>query len=66
MEAWAGHLARMGCRRGTYGVLMGELVGQRPLGIGRLGWDGIMYCKEMGCFWTGLVWLRTGTGGGLL
>jgi len=40
----------MGSRRGVYWVSVGELEDQRALGRGRLVWDGIMYCKEMGLF----------------
>jgi len=29
---WAGHVARMGERRGVYGVLVGKPEGKRPLG----------------------------------
>jgi hypothetical protein len=29
---WAGHVARLGERRGVYRVLVGKLVGIRPLG----------------------------------
>jgi hypothetical protein len=29
---WAGHVARMGERRGVYRVLVGKLEGKRPLG----------------------------------
>jgi len=32
---WAGHVARMGERRGVYSVLMGRTEGKRPLGIPR-------------------------------
>jgi len=29
---WAGYIARMGEKRGVYGVLVGEPEGKRPLG----------------------------------
>jgi hypothetical protein len=32
---WAGHIACMGERRGTYRVLVGKTEGKRPLGIHR-------------------------------
>jgi hypothetical protein len=60
----------MGEKRNAYRLLVGKLEGKRPLGRPRhrwvdnirldLGerWDGVM--------WTGLVWLRIGTGGELL
>jgi hypothetical protein len=66
---WAGHVARMGEERGAYRILMGRPEGRRPLGRPRLRWeDNIkMDLKEVEWgAWTGLKWLRTGTGGGLL
>jgi hypothetical protein len=33
---WAGHVARMGVRRGVYMVAVGKLGGKRPLGGLRL------------------------------
>jgi hypothetical protein len=62
-------VTRMGYRRGTYEVLVGRCEGKRPLGRPRHGrrilecilkkWDGGHRA------WNGLIWLRTGTGGGL-
>jgi hypothetical protein len=66
---WAGHVARMGEGRGAYRILVGRLEGRRPLGRPRRRWeDNIkMYLQEVGWgAWTGLIWLRIGTGGGLL
>jgi hypothetical protein len=59
---WAGHVAR-GEKRNACRLLMGKPGGRRQLGRPILGWildrwDGVM--------WTGLVWLRIGTGGELL
>jgi hypothetical protein len=67
----AGHVACMGEKRNAYRLLVGNPEGKRPLGrprrrwvdnitmdVGEMGWDGVM--------WTGLVWLRIGTGGELL
>jgi hypothetical protein len=59
----------MGETRNAYRLLVGEIEGKRPLGKPRrsgwiiLGeilerWDWVM--------WTGLVWIKTGTGGELL
>jgi hypothetical protein len=50
----AGHVARVGEKRNAYRLL----VGKRPLERPRRRWDGVM--------WSGLVWLRIGTGGELL
>jgi len=36
---WAGHVARLGERRGIYSVLVGKLEGKRPLGSPRLRWE---------------------------
>ena len=66
---WAGHVARMGERRGVYRVLVGNLEGRRPLGRPRRRLeDNIkMDLQEVGCgVWTGSSWLRIGTGGGHL
>jgi hypothetical protein len=48
---WAGHVARMGERRGLYRVLVGKPEGKRPLGISkRRGEDNIkMDLREVGC-----------------
>jgi hypothetical protein len=56
-------------KRNAYRLLVGKPEGKRPLGrprrrwvnnirmvLGEVGWD----------MWTGLVWLRIGTGGELL
>jgi hypothetical protein len=60
----------MGERRGAYRALVGKPEGRRPLGRdpvvdGRiiLKWT----CERLdGGAWTGLMWLRIGTGGELL
>ena len=48
---WAGHVARMGERRGVYRVLVGKTEGKRPFGRHRRRWeDNIkMYLQEAGC-----------------
>jgi hypothetical protein len=54
----------MGEKRNAYRLLVGNPEGKRPLGrpviLGWIleRWDGVM--------WTGLAWLRIGTGGELL
>ena len=55
--------------RSVYRVLVGKPEGKRPLGRPRLRWeDNIkMDLHKMGWdTWTGMIWLRTGTGGGHL
>jgi len=67
--SWARHVALMGDRRGAYRVSMGKLEGEGPLGRSRRrSEDNIkLDLQEVGWgAWTGLIWLRTGTGGGLL
>ena len=54
----AGHVARMGERRGVYSVLIGKPEGRRPLGRPRLRWeDNIkMDPQEVGC--GGMDWIE--------
>jgi hypothetical protein len=64
-----GHVSRVGERRGVYRVLVGEHERKRPLGRPGHRWaDNIkMDLQEVGWgVWTGLGWLRIGTGGGRL
>ena len=66
---WAGHVARMGDKRGAYRVLMEKPEEKGPLGRPRYRWedDIKMDIQELGCgAWTGLIWLGMGTGGKLL
>jgi len=63
---WVEPVVRMGERGGIYRVLLGKLEGRRPLGRPRHRWeDNIkMDLKEVGFgLWTGLSWLKLGTGG---
>ena len=48
---WAGHVARMGEKRGVCRVLVGKPEGKRPLGRPKRGWeDNIkMDFQEVGC-----------------
>ena len=65
----AGHVAHMRDRRGVYRVLVGKPEGKRPLGRPSRRWhDNIkMDLRKWDMrVWTGLIWLRIGTGGGLL
>jgi hypothetical protein len=38
---WAGHVARLGERRGAYSVLVGKPEGRRPLGRPRRRWEDV-------------------------
>jgi hypothetical protein len=55
---WAGHVARMGERRGAYRALVGKPEGRRPLGRPRRRWeDNInMDLREVG--WEGADWIN--------
>ena len=66
---WVGHVANMEKRKGLYRIFVGKPEGKRPLGRLRRRWeDNIkMDLQEVGWGeWTGLIWLRIGTGGGHL
>ena len=53
---WAGHVARLGERRGVYRVLMGKPEEVSPLGRPRCRWEYIkMDLQEVGC--GGMDWI---------
>ena len=58
IKRWAGHVVRMGERRGLYRVLVGKPEGNRPLGRPRNRWeDNIkMDLQEIGC--GGMDWIE--------
>jgi hypothetical protein len=63
---WAGYVARRGEKRNEYRLLVGKPEGKRTLGrpkrrcVDKIKMD----ILEIGVgLWTGLVWLRIGTGG---
>jgi len=55
---WAGHVARIGERRGVYRILVRKPEGKRPLGRPRHRWeDNIkMGLQEVGC--GGMDWIE--------
>ena len=62
-----GHVARMGDSRRVYNVLVGKPQGKKPLGRPVRRWDDNIrwiFTKWDVWVWTGLIWLRIGTGGG--
>jgi hypothetical protein len=65
---WAGRVARMGEIRGAYRILVGSREGRNHLEDS--GVDGKILLKRIfkkwEWAWAGLIWLRIGTGGGLL
>jgi hypothetical protein len=56
----------MGEKRNVYRLLVGKPDGKRPLGRPRRRWVNNITKDLDGVMWTGLVWLRIGTGGELL
>jgi hypothetical protein len=58
----------MGERRGIYRILVTRPEGKRPLGTLKSSWEdskiNLQKCDWK--TWTGLIWLRIGTGSGLL
>jgi hypothetical protein len=54
--------------RNAYNILVRKLEGKRPLGRPRHRWEVNirMDLREIGWVWTGFIWLRIGTSGGLL
>jgi hypothetical protein len=66
---WAGHVAGMGDRRGAYRVSVGKPEEKRPFAKPSCRWEDKinMDLQEVGWeAWTRMMWLRIGTGGGLL
>jgi hypothetical protein len=65
---WAGHVSHMGEKRDAYRILVGRPEGRHHLGDP--GVDGRIILKWMfkkwDGAWSGLSWLRLGTGGGRL
>jgi len=66
---WAGHVERMGDRRGVYRILVGKPWGKRSLGRPKPRWEYNTCIQtdvhEVGWGeWIGSSWLRIGTGGG--
>jgi hypothetical protein len=59
----------MGERRGLYKVLLGRNGGKKPLGGLSYRWEDNIKMgpkKSDERVWTGLIWLRRGSSGGLL
>jgi hypothetical protein len=64
----AGTVARIGEMRNVYESSVGKLKGKRPLGrLGRWREDiRIDLKRNVGRLWSGYVWIRIGTSGGVL
>ena len=68
---WAGHVTCMEEVRGAYRVLVGKPEGKRPSRRAMHRWEDnskkdLQEVEWGGMEWTGLIWLRRGTGGGFL
>jgi hypothetical protein len=55
---WAGHVARMGERRGVYRVLVGKPEGNRPLGRPRFRWEDNIKMDLQGVGCGGVDWIE--------
>jgi len=65
----AGHVARMGDRKFAYSFVVGKCEFQRPLGSPGNRWFDNIEMDLQGVVWwswTGFIWFRKGTDGGLL
>ena len=56
--SWAGHVARMGERRGVYRVLVGKPEGQRPLGRPRHRWEDNIKINLQEVICGGMDWIK--------
>jgi hypothetical protein len=55
---WAGHVARMGERRGAYRALVGKLEGRRPLGRPTRRWEDNIKIDLREVGWGGMDWIN--------
>jgi hypothetical protein len=55
---WAGHVARMGEKRGAYRILLGRPEGRRPLGRPRRRWEDNIKMGLQDLGWVGMNWIE--------
>jgi hypothetical protein len=55
---WAGHVARIGERRGVYRILVGRPEGKRPLGRPRRRWENNIKMDLMEIGIDGTNWIQ--------
>jgi hypothetical protein len=55
---WAGHVARMGAKRGAYRILVGRPEGRRPLGRRRCRWEDTIKMDLQDVGWVGMDWIE--------
>jgi hypothetical protein len=58
--------SKNGAKRNTYRILVGKSEGKRPIGKPRQKWMDKIKMDLREIEWTGLIWLRIRTSGGLL
>jgi hypothetical protein len=63
--SWARHVTRTGEMRNAYRFFIGKPEGERSIGRPRRRWECILE-KYGAKLWTGFIWLRLQTSGGLL
>jgi hypothetical protein len=63
---WAGYVACTGEKRNAYKILVGKPERKRPLRRPRRKWEDHKAIGWGGMVWSGLIWLRIETSGGLL
>ena len=54
---WAGHVARMGKRKGAYRILVGKPEEKRPLGKPRRRWEDNINIDQQEVGWEGMDWI---------
>jgi hypothetical protein len=54
----AGHVARMGAKRGAYRSLVGRPEGRRPLGRPRHRWEDNIKMDLRAAGWVGMNWIE--------
>jgi len=55
--SWAGHLARLGERRGAYRALVGKHEGKKPLGTPRPRWEDNIKMDLLEVGWGDMDWI---------
>jgi len=55
---WAGHVARVGERRGVYRVLVGKPEGKSPLGRSRIRWEDNIKMDLQEVVFEGMDWIE--------
>jgi hypothetical protein len=62
-KTWAGHVARLWYKRGSYRVLVGRPDSKRPLGKRKRRWDDIIKLDLQDVGWGGMDWIAVAQDG---